>query len=265
MTSDPATFRPAIEPAGPWIATRTGRRVYPLDPRPEQFHLFDIAVGLARRPRWGGQSETPYSVAEHCLDIASRLPYPLKAWGLMHDAAEAYIGDVPAPLKAVLWINHRDNTDRFEHFEEQMLRAIAARFRLPWPIPQEVHEADQRQRATEKRDLFPPGTEPFPGCEARPYVAPVRRFDNPAAAFLRVAHDLLDVNTADVWPHDEHGRRRFDQPKAETPPRGPSPIEAAAKACCSLRQFAADWQASIDATAAMTARAAEVAQQEPRP
>lgn len=87
-----------------WIQTRTGRRFYPLDPRPEDVDLIDIAHALARQCRFSGHTSRFYSVAEHSVRVAmwvyERTHDPALAMlGLLHDASEAYLVDLPRPLK----------------------------------------------------------------------------------------------------------------------------------------------------------------------
>ena len=77
----------------------SGRRLYFLNPQPEQFTIEDIAHGLALTCRYNGQCKTFYSVAEHCIWVASSLPNSLKKAGLLHDAPEAFMGDMVSPLK----------------------------------------------------------------------------------------------------------------------------------------------------------------------
>lgn len=107
----------------------TGRVHLDLEcPDPGDIHLEDIARGLSRAPRFAGLTEVPLSVAEHCLlceELARGFKMPLVARlaMLMHDAAEAYICDLPAPLRQLLPGHVR--------IEERLLDAIWQRFDLP--------------------------------------------------------------------------------------------------------------------------------------
>jgi hypothetical protein len=83
---------------------------------------------------------------------------------LLHDAAEAYVGDVVAPVREAL---RRAGTDAYEALERRVLAAIAIRFVLPTTIPDLVWEADRRMLATERDELFKPGGE-WPVLD-RPY------------------------------------------------------------------------------------------------
>lgn len=84
------------------FATATGAACYITRPQDSEILIRDIAIALSRIPRFGGHTLRPYSVAAHCLQVSDLLPYRLKLAGLLHDASEAYLGDVIGPLKHVL-------------------------------------------------------------------------------------------------------------------------------------------------------------------
>jgi hypothetical protein len=129
-----------------WIQTYTGRIIYPAEPDPELIDLQDIAAGLAKCCRWAGQCRGFLSVAQHSI-LVSRLCAPKNAlWGLMHDAAEAYLGDVGSPVKKEL--------TRYNELEAKFLNANATKFELSLPIPEEVHKVDVLVRATESYCLM---------------------------------------------------------------------------------------------------------------
>lgn len=85
------------------ISTHTGRLIDPFNPTRANIHIDDIAHALSLICRFGGQTDRFYSVAEHCIfvaTIAEERHGPRTAlWGLLHDAAEAYLGDIVSPLK----------------------------------------------------------------------------------------------------------------------------------------------------------------------
>lgn len=85
---------------GDWFATFTGRRFFPLDPRPEDVCIHDIAHALGQIARYGGHARAFYSVAEHSIHVSHAFADPETALeGLLHDSAEAYLGDIQRPLK----------------------------------------------------------------------------------------------------------------------------------------------------------------------
>lgn len=85
-----------------WIETRTGKRVSVENPQPDQFDIRDIAYALSNTCRFNGHCAGFYSVAEHSVAVALRLPPELRLAGLLHDATEAYLGDIPSPIKQFL-------------------------------------------------------------------------------------------------------------------------------------------------------------------
>ncbi len=110
-------------------------------------HLFDIAHALSNLCRFNGHVKRFYSVGEHSLYVSTLLDSrELQRWGLMHDAAEAYLGDIVRPIKHKM--------PEFRAIEDRLLQRIAKRFGLVWPIPPEVFDADDIMLATEFRDLM---------------------------------------------------------------------------------------------------------------
>lgn len=131
-----------------WIQTYTGRAFWPLDPNSEDVAIEDIAHALALQCRFSGHTKWPYSVAQHSVLVSLAVPVEHALVGLLHDAAEAYLVDLPRPLK-------RSIPD-YKVAETRVWAAIAERFGLPLEIPAEVHHADNVLLATEKRDLMAP-------------------------------------------------------------------------------------------------------------
>ncbi len=83
---------------GNWIQTYSGRQFWPLEPRAEDVAVEDIAHALSLLCRYGGHSSRFYSVAEHCVLVSHKCGLH----GLLHDAAEAYLLDIPRPVKALM-------------------------------------------------------------------------------------------------------------------------------------------------------------------
>jgi uncharacterized protein len=136
---------------GVTIRTYSGRTFWPLEPRATDIEIADIAHSLANLCRFNGQSRKLYTVAQHSVLVAEFVPPPLRGWGLLHDAAEAYLGDMVAPVKSAdmrLGVAYRE-------VEEPVMRAIAERFALSWPEPDEVATADRALLVAEFRHLMP--------------------------------------------------------------------------------------------------------------
>jgi len=131
-----------------WIQTYTAKQFFPLDARLDDIEIDDIAHGLSLQCRFNGHCRCFYSVAEHSVRVSHAVPTGHERWGLLHDAGEAYLSDLPRPIKQEL--------PAFSEFEDRLLQIIAQRYSLPWPIPPEVLEADNRLLVTEARDLMGP-------------------------------------------------------------------------------------------------------------
>lgn len=132
---------------GHWITTYTGKKFHFLDPQPGEIDIKDIAHALSLTCRFGGQCREFYSVAEHSIRVAEIVPEKYKLLALLHDASEAYMPDLPRPMKASL--------PEFKKMELDILAAIWKKF-IPdtsWVITA-VKKADNILLATEARDLM---------------------------------------------------------------------------------------------------------------
>jgi uncharacterized protein len=135
---------------GPYLQTVSGRWVNPFDPDPDQLDAGDIARALANQCRFGGHSRVFYSVAQHSV-IVSELVEQRGGdaedvfAALMHDASEAYLGDMPHPIK------HRSPLGAaFKAAEDHLEAALRERFRIKADVP-EIKRADRALLATERR------------------------------------------------------------------------------------------------------------------
>lgn len=147
-----------------WLLTASGRHFDPVDPQPDMIDLVDIATGLANECRFAGQCRFFYSVAQHSVLVSQHVP-PEYAWeGLLHDATEAYIKDIPAPVKRLL--------PDYRALEKRIEGAIRARFGLPAIQSPGIKQADLTLLATERRDLMPNGGSAWAMIEG---IAPLDR------------------------------------------------------------------------------------------
>lgn len=122
-----------------------------VNPTEDQVDVYDIAYALSSLCRYTGHTNKFYSVAEHSVRCASYLRkrgYSPKAQmaALLHDAAEAYIGDVSSPLKALL--------PEYRAIENRVSQAIVDKFGVDWRGRAEVHMADMQLLCTERHELF---------------------------------------------------------------------------------------------------------------
>src|ERR1022692_4949240 len=131
-----------------FIGTFSGLRFWPLDPNPEKILIADIAHALAHQCRFGGHASKFYSVAEHSVHV-SELCLPEHAlWGLLHCASEAYLIDLPRPLKQL------PEFAAYREAEHRLQRAVAVRFGLPQDQPASVTEADDTMLWIEAHSLL---------------------------------------------------------------------------------------------------------------
>jgi hypothetical protein len=131
-----------------FIGTFSGLRFWPFDPNPEKILVEDIAHALAHQCRFGGHASKFYSVAEHSVHV-SQLCRPEHAlWGLLHDASEAYLVDLPRPLKLL------PEFAAYREAERRLQRAVAVRFGLPPDQPASVTEADDTMLWIEAHSLL---------------------------------------------------------------------------------------------------------------
>ena len=131
------------------MQTFTGRKFWPLDPRAEEVSIVDIAHSLSNQCRYAGHCKDFYSVAQHSVLVSAICDPEDALWGLLHDAAEAYLVDLPRPIKRFSEIGVH-----YKKAETALLVAISERFHIPVTEPASVKKADNVALMTEKRDLM---------------------------------------------------------------------------------------------------------------
>lgn len=191
---------------GAWIQTYTGRKVWPLSLRSEDVCIEDIAHSLSNLCRFTGHVKSFYSVAQHSVLVSFYCDPEDALWGLLHDATEAYLIDLPRPLK-----RHPDFAF-YRSAEDDATKVLAEVFGLPLTMPPSVKLADARLLATEARDLMSPMHPDWRNMEA-PYTrriiawspdaarsAFLTRFRRLTTIFEEAKRDGLDYRGADVTP-----------------------------------------------------------------
>lgn len=137
---------------GDWMQTFTGRQFWPIDPRQDEIDIVDIAAALSKLTRYGGHCLRFYSVAEHCVLMARSVAVHgdvtrgMARAMLLHDASEAYLIDVPRPVKSSLTGYHE--------IEDRLMRAISARLVFDWPPPALIKEFDERIIVDEREQVM---------------------------------------------------------------------------------------------------------------
>lgn len=185
----------------PEILTAAGRMFDFGNPESCAIDIEEIAHALSHICRFTGHVRTFYSVAQHSVLVSRIVPPEHALAGLLHDAAEAFIGDVSAPLKQML--------PDYRAIEARVEAAVLARFGLPPTLPECVKRADLIALATELRDLMPGRSSDPPPGDVAPIalrivpLAPedarrlfLRRFQNLCAAAESGANAPLDSVSA---------------------------------------------------------------------
>lgn len=126
--------------------TSTGLLIDVANPKPQDINIYDIANGLARTCRYSGQIDSFYSVAQHSLAVAHLVPREHALCALLHDATEAYLADLPSPVKMLL--------PDYQELEKKWWHTIAEAFDLPPIMPTCVREADHLVLRAEMEVLF---------------------------------------------------------------------------------------------------------------
>lgn len=128
------------------MQTYTGKLVDLANFNEEDVRLPDIAHALALINRFTGHTVSPYTVAQHSVVVSQLVDARDAMHALLHDASEAYLGDVSTPLKTLL--------PDYVELENHVQRTILRKFGLKWPIPPAVKVADKRALLNEKSKLM---------------------------------------------------------------------------------------------------------------
>ena len=173
----------------PTILLRSGGYFDFTDPEGSPILIQDIAHALSHVCRFTGHTRHFYSVAQHSVLVSQIVPPQDAMAALLHDATEAYLGDVSRPLKSLL--------PDYKALEARVEAAIFKRFSLPATLPASVHHADAVLLLTEKRDLMP-DSEPWPGFDGvEPLPMRIGCWD-PAYARFKFYHRFAELRAKAV-------------------------------------------------------------------
>lgn len=178
-----------------WILTRSGRKFDLANPTADMVDPTDIAHSLSMQCRFNGHTRAFYSVAQHCYLVADLVPAEHQLPALLHDATEAYVGDLVRPLKEGMraFAERMGVCDLYDDTERRVWTAICECFDLDPILPDCVKNADLVALATEKRDLMPELPEPWPCLEG---IEPIPQFIDPwqpSQAAFRYHGRLLEL------------------------------------------------------------------------
>lgn len=116
------------------IRTFTGKYVNVFNPKPEMFDILDIAHALSKEQRFGNHLRSTYSVAQHSIICAEIATPENKLTALCHDFPEAYIRDLPKPIKIKM--------PQYEEIEHNLMKCLSEKFRFQYPLPQHITDID---------------------------------------------------------------------------------------------------------------------------
>lgn len=190
-------YEPQRKPGviGATIGLRSGRVFDYMNPTPDMIAIEDIAWGLAKTGRFANQlrGDLVYSVAQHSCLVAFVAPEEHRLSALLHDATEAYVGDMVGPLKQLC--------PEYRAVEDRVWAAIARRFDLPVELDPSIKIADLRALHTEKRAFSPDPREDWNGLKDYPPISlptPISCWgvEQAALAFLSEFYRLSEERAA---------------------------------------------------------------------
>ena len=186
-----------------FVMTASGTAVSLSNPDPNAISIRDIAAHLSKQCRFNGATGSFYSVAQHSVivaDACAKKGPEVQLYALLHDAHEAYLGDIARPVKQMLedMLEYNPLRDLESIFD----RAIYGAFGLSWPIPPIVLEmiaaADEAALATEFRDLMPELPKDYPLAKPLPKAITPLPWHRAEELFLKRYDELARASGARV-------------------------------------------------------------------
>lgn len=164
------------------IRTSSGIYINIFEPTLDMICIEDIAHALSNQCRFGGHLPKFYSVLQHCIECMKRAPRHLKLEALMHDASEAYLLDIPTPIKGRL--------SNYKEIENDLMKTISNKFNFSWPMDSTIKKIDREVLEFEWEHfmLEIPTDEPFH----------IMTSEEAKEAFLFFFHELVDLKTISV-------------------------------------------------------------------
>jgi hypothetical protein len=148
---------------GPNIQLTSGKPFFIIDPDPDDVCIEDIAHSLALICRFNGHCLWHYSVAQHSVLVSYIVPQEYALQALLHDAAEAYVGDMCYPVKVAV--------PEFTDVEIRIWNVIAQRFGVPVDMHTSVKRADRDILYYERKSVMAPSIGTDWGDMVDPWLA----------------------------------------------------------------------------------------------
>ena len=155
---------------GPNIQLTSGKPFFITDPDPDDVCIEDIAHSLALICRFNGHCLWHYSVAQHSVLVSYMVPPEYALQALLHDAAEAYVGDMCYTVKSVM--------PEFIAIESRVWNVIASRFGVPVDLHPSVKRADRDILYYERKSVMAPSIGTDWGDMVDPWLDPYPIIDN---------------------------------------------------------------------------------------
>lgn len=176
-----------------WMTTFTGKQFSFNDPQPDQICIEDISHQLSMICHWNGACREFFSVAQHSAMLSRIVPWELQKWALLHDAAEAYCGDMIRPLKLLL--------PEYKIIEKRIMQAIANVFELSWPEPAELKSWDDKILKLESQMYMPTATTLLYDRNGAPTDIPnlTEEEHDKLPPFIRIAMIPRDAEVLFTW------------------------------------------------------------------
>jgi 5'-deoxynucleotidase YfbR-like HD superfamily hydrolase len=174
------------------FVTSSNTAVNPVDPTVDMINLEDISIALSNSCRWGGHTPEPYTIAQHSVMVMATLEIvlgkrctnELRRQALLHDASEAYMGDLVAPLKRQM--------PEYRKVEDGLQKVIAIKFGLNYPWDPMICAADKASMVALEAPIC---GKPADGFEYFFETEPYKSWIN----VLQTR--VLPMTTDKVWPH----------------------------------------------------------------
>ena len=150
------------------IRTNSGQYVNVFATKPSTIIIEDIAHSLSHQCRFGGHLPYIFSVAMHSINVSYLVPKENAFAALMHDASEAYLLDIPRPIK--------NRLPEYKTIEDNLMKVIASKFGFEYPLHEEVKKADNIALENEWKEIFLGGSIKFLMPAARAKELFLQRF-----------------------------------------------------------------------------------------